>query len=324
MKLDLLVCVACLLFVWTVSYFIPYKNDERDYSSVQMANFIPTQRDLYPTTTFYAHGDVPYTRIQSRMLRKQMLSIPDDAEFIIHVGDIRMGGKNRSCIASEYENAATLLRFSPVPVFIIIGDNDVVDCPNPRKGMELWRNEFLRFESRYWNHSLNVHSPDAFPENFSFQHKDVLFIGVNVVGEQFDDEDIEKVAQRLTDQVNWVMDVIRDYQKECISVKKIIGRVVLFYHAQPGPPTRPFFKPLRHFIGNDLNHMMPILFLNGDAHKWSYSPRFYNETSLLRVTVTGLGVEPLLKVSIASDGIYHDPTETFVLDRRLSLLDPLN
>lgn len=241
----------------------------------------------------------------------------EDIEFMIHLGDIRMAGPKRPCLRSEYENVASLLRLSPVPVFIILGDNDVHDCPDPEEGLQLWRSSFANFESTYWNHTFQVHRPLEHPENFVFQHKNVLFIGVNIVGERTNDENIEMVTQQLTEQVNWVMDVIRQYQIECIVEKKMVGRVVLFYHANPGPHTRPFFKPLRHFIGNDLNYTVPILFMNGDAHRWMYQPRFYNATSLLRVTVTGLAVDPLLKVTIPMDGTYHDPTEAFVVDRRL-------
>ena len=40
-------------------------------------------------TTFYAIGDVPYTSQQAAQLERQMRNIPDDAEFVIHLGDMR-------------------------------------------------------------------------------------------------------------------------------------------------------------------------------------------------------------------------------------------
>lgn len=283
-----------------------------------MPPFTPIERLNPPVTTFYAHGDVPYTRIQARKLKQQMLSVPDDAEFIIHVGDVRMAGPHRLCMAEEYESAAALLRLSPVPVFMLLGDNDIVDCPNRAEGQRLWRKEFSQFDRRYWNHTFSIQRPKHYPENFAFEHKDVLFIGVNIVGEHPSNATtVEEITRRLTEQVEWVMETMRTYQRKCIYTNQIVGRIVIFYHANPGPPTRPFFKPLRHFIGNDLNHTTPVLFLNGDAHRWMYQPRFYNESSLLRVTVTGLAEEPLLKVKITSDGLYHDPTLAFAMDRRL-------
>jgi hypothetical protein len=353
-NVRVLALLGSVLFIWMASYYVTTptftfstSKTNKMMSSSTGSNlndlyndFVPIPQVVSPetTVTFYAHGDVPYTRIQARKLKKQMVQMSvtttvsesmvvaveddekddvSDVEFMIHLGDIRMAGPKRPCLRSDYENVASLLRLSPVPVFIILGDNDVHDCPDPVEGLQLWRSSFANFESRYWNHTFPIHRPSHNPDNFVFQHKNVLFIGVNIVGERTNDENIEMVTQELTEQVNWVMDVIRQYQVECIVEKKMVGRVVLFYHANPGPHTRPFFKPLRHFIGNDLNNTVPILFMNGDAHRWMYQPRFYNATSLLRVTVTGLAVEPLLKVTIPMDGTYHDPTQAFRIDRRM-------
>lgn len=344
-----IVLVSCILFIWIIAYFVNDQyyipttdsNGTIDGSTLFHSlydHFIPIPQEITPetTVTFYAHGDVPYTRIQANKLKKQMIELSaydgtnvindntndNDVDFMIHVGDIRTAGEKHPCLASEYAKVASLLRLSPVPVFIILGDNDVHDCPNdPQLGLQLWRNEFSNFDTRYWNHTIPVIRPIEYPENFYFQYKHVLFIGVNIVGERTNDENIDDVTERLTDQVNWVMDIMREYQHECILQKKMIGRIVLFYHANPGPHTRPFFKPLRHFIGNDLNHTIPVLFMNGDAHKWMYQPRFYNESSLLRVTVTGLAVEPIIKVSIPMDGLYQDPTKAFIIDRRFESED---
>ena len=346
-NVRLLALLSCVVCIWMVSYYVTTttftlstaKRNKVNSLNVLYNGFVPIPQMVTSetTVTFCAHGDVPYTRIQARKLKKQMLHLSEtvssadsvvmaegqegdmeDVEFMIHLGDIRMAGPKRPCLRSDYEDVAALLRLSPVPVFIILGDNDVHDCPDPVEGLQLWRSSFANFDSTYWNHTFSVHRPLDNPENFVFQHKNVLFIGVNLIGERTNEENIEMVTKQLTEQVNWVMDVIRQYQMECLLEKKMVGRVVLFYHANPGPHTRPFFKPLRHFIGNDLNYTLPILFMNGDAHRWMYQPRFYNASSLLRVTVTGLAVEPLLKVSIPMDGTYHDPTQAFVMDRRLS------
>jgi hypothetical protein len=69
---------------------------------------------------FYAIGDVPYSPDQSITLKKQIKLIPNDAEFLIHVGDIRSGhNPSLNCLRKEYSDVATLLRTSSVPVFII-------------------------------------------------------------------------------------------------------------------------------------------------------------------------------------------------------------
>ena len=41
--------------------------------------------------TFYAMGDVPYAPGEDVLLPKQIANLPGDAEFVIHVGDIKRG-----------------------------------------------------------------------------------------------------------------------------------------------------------------------------------------------------------------------------------------
>lgn len=73
-------------------------------------------------TTFYAVGDVPYRDSEKIELAEHMLAIPDDAEFLIHVGDIRSGdNETELCKFEDYEEVRDILLRSPVPVFIIPG-----------------------------------------------------------------------------------------------------------------------------------------------------------------------------------------------------------
>lgn len=263
-------------------------------------------------TTFYAHGDVPYSRAQAKELERQMLDVPDDAEFVIHVGDIRQAGPTKKCVAREYKDVAALFQLSRAPVFVILGDNDWIDCPNQDEGLQHWNHEFVGFESKHWNHTFDIQRHVGYPSNFAFVHKGTLFIGLNMVGDR--ETDVIEMMTRFTDQSLWTMELIRSYQRSIENV----GRIVIFGHANPNPITRPFFRPLRAFIKNELQSSVPILYINGDAHRWMYQPNFYDEPSLMRITVTGLVVDPLLKVTIAADGKYLDPPDAFVIDRRLS------
>lgn len=73
-------------------------------------------------TTFYAIGDVPYRDSEMAELEEHVLALPDDAEFLIHVGDIRSGeDEDRKCRIKDYEEVRDILLQSPVPVFIIPG-----------------------------------------------------------------------------------------------------------------------------------------------------------------------------------------------------------
>lgn len=317
----LLASVPCVFLIW--SSLGPAKSTSpvalqttlSSFNSMQVsyADVVAnvTERTMTQETTFYAHGDVPYSGQHAKKLETQMLEVPADAEFVIHVGDIRRAGPAHKCVRSEYESASDLFRLSHAPVFVLIGDNDWTDCPNTEEGLQLWQDEFVGFESKYWKHSFDIQRQHKRPYNFAFTHKGILFIGVNIAGGPV--RDTEERVTRLADQAEWTIELIRSYQQS-----SDVGRVVIFGHANPTSCHRPFFKPIRAFIKDELKSGIPILYLNGDTHVWSYDPNFYNERSLLRIMVTGLAVDPLLKVSVTADGQFHMPEEVFVIDRRLS------
>lgn len=73
---------------------------------------------------FAAIGDVPYTDWESSKLKDHMDELDETAEFVIHVGDIRSAANGDECVLEEFEDVAEILLRSPVPVFIILGDND--------------------------------------------------------------------------------------------------------------------------------------------------------------------------------------------------------
>jgi hypothetical protein len=81
----------------------------------------PTTVAAELVTTFYAIGDVPYTPKEREELPGQIASLPTDAEFLVHVGDIRSAKNFDSCRRAQYEQVANMLLASRVPVFIIVG-----------------------------------------------------------------------------------------------------------------------------------------------------------------------------------------------------------
>lgn len=262
--------------------------------------------------TFYAIGDVPYTPQQAVEIEVQVKNIPSDAEFVIHVGDLRNYDEaNPLCREEEFVLAAKIFKKSPVPVFVIIGDNEWIDCSNPTEGLEFWNKHFLRFDSRHWNHTFDVVRQPGRPYNFAFVHKKTLFIGLNIVGVPV--HDAREWEVRLTEQVQWTKELIRYYS----STIGETGRVVIFGHANPGSAHYHFFGPLDEFISQELNNQIPILYLNGDKHEWSYDPSFGGQESLLRIMVTGGSSEPPLKVKVVANGKATSTPRAFVHDRRL-------
>lgn len=80
----------------------------------------PTNDD-YTITHFYAIADVPYNETETAELPGRIAAIPGDAEFLIHLGDIRSAKEGSLCTQAEYQAVALMLKASKVPVFIILG-----------------------------------------------------------------------------------------------------------------------------------------------------------------------------------------------------------
>jgi hypothetical protein len=270
----------------------------------------PTYLNEPITTIFYAHGDIPYNDSQKIVLEEQMRTVPLDAEFVIYVGDMRAAGDDKPCLIEQFTSVADWFRLSHAPVFVIQGDNDVGDCPN-EDGKHLWSDQFVGFESKYWNHTFDIKRQEGYPDNFAFVHKKTLFMGLDIIGGET--RNATEWEIRLGDEALWTMDLIRMYRSNATDV----GRVVIFGHANPGVRHATYFQTISSFIRNELTNSIPILYLNGDKHAWTYEPNFYSNESWLRIGVTGLGEEPLLKVTIEADGTFVDPEQAFVIDRML-------
>ena len=84
--------------------------------------------------TFSATGDVPYDPSEIPIFEQQIIdqNLYSPSEFFVHLGDI----KNQSdpCDESFYSDMAGWLLELAVPVFIVPGDNETVDCTDPAQG----------------------------------------------------------------------------------------------------------------------------------------------------------------------------------------------
>ncbi|WP_417387025.1 hypothetical protein [Gimesia sp.] len=245
--------------------------------------------------TFYVMGDVPYKPAEDIELPKQISELPDDAEFVVHVGDIKTG--STPCNEGVYAKVAGMLAKSTVPVFIIPGDNEWNDCANPTEAWKFWEQYFMRFDRR-WQHSFRIFRQLEREENFSFVKGNVLFIGLNLVGGRVHDP--AEWKQRHAENLDWVRSNLRRFGKE-------ISSLVIFGHAKPVKIHNDFFDP---FNAEAITFNKPILYIHGDGHTWIYD-RPFTAKNLLRVQVDQGGIAPPLKVTVTDNS-----TEPFQFDRR--------
>ena len=165
---------------------------------------------------FYAIGDLPYNTRQAHDVKLQLRRLPKDADFIIHVGDIRNPQKSDVCRQDEFtvNEVAGILKQSHAPVLLIPGDNEYNDCRNFDQACAMWLNKFAYFERKHWKNDMpvEVHHMKRRPENFFFELQQVLFIGLNIVGgEPSTDNNGEEWKTRLNMEYIWTRSTVLRY-----------------------------------------------------------------------------------------------------------------
>lgn len=263
----------------------------------------PAQADRAPKTaptaktlvTFYAMGDVPYAPKEDKILPRQIAKLPADAEFIMHVGDIKTG--KTACDEAVYIKVAAMLAASKTPLFIIPGDNEWNDCANPAQAWKYWVKHFMRFDQR-WQHRLPVFRQLEREENFAFVKGGVLFLGLNIVGGRV--HDAAEWKRRHAQCLEWTRRNIKQFGDS-------VSSVVVFGHALPVGKHRDFFGP---FVNDAKTFGKPILYLHGDGHRWMQN-RPFAAKNILRVQVDQGGIAPPVKITITDD-----PQNPFHFDRR--------
>jgi hypothetical protein len=264
-------------------------------SSATAQNQPKPDRQSHRLVTFYAMGDVPYAPEEDLRLPRQISELPKNAEFVIHVGDIKTG--MTPCDEAVYNKVFGMLSQSAAPVFIVPGDNEWNDCTNPAQAWKHWTKYFMRFDRR-WRHCLPVFRQLEREENFSFVKGNVLFVGLNIVGGRI--HDAAEWKQRHADGLNWLRSNLRRFGAD-------VSSLVIFGHAKPAENHNDFFVPFNKDAGE---FKKPILYLHGDGHRWIHDRPFVAQ-NVLRVQVDQGGIAPPLKVTITDH-----KTAPFQFDRR--------
>jgi predicted phosphodiesterase len=96
---------------------------------------------------FLVMADSPYTNKDFLLKEKELKDIPESAKFIIHLGDIKVN--NSDCTENLYKDFKELLKQSPIPVFIVPGDNDYILCKDPSQAKQFWDQYIFEFEKNW-------------------------------------------------------------------------------------------------------------------------------------------------------------------------------
>jgi predicted phosphodiesterase len=255
--------------------------------------------------TFYIMGDVPYNEREETLIVEQLQDIPSDAKFVVHVGDIMMSSRT-NCKSKYYKDRAERFLNSPVPFFLIPGDNDYLECKSPKDAWEEWHATFHEFD-QYWDHSIQVrHQPERL-ENFAFYQNGILFVAVHIVGgSMIPDQD--EWDNRLRDCADWLRTNLNVYKKN-----PKLRSVVVFGHAEIDRSIDIFMDDFVDMVDSKLPKNMPVYYIHGDGHHFKVDRPYKKKgaPNLITLMVDSGGEAPPLKVTLNKKLIPGDAARSY-------------
>ncbi len=236
---------------------------------------------------FSVMGDVPRSVSEDTLLQRQITAHNkySASEFMLHVGDIKSGGA--PCDEEVYQRVSGFLKQLSVPTFIVPGDNEWNDCPDPLAAWSLWTEYFMNFDKN-WAYDPKVERQEGAKENIAWVTQDVLMIGINLVG------------GRVHNQIEWdrMMSKAADWiDVQLKNKKESVKAAVIFAQANPKKKHQPF---MNKFLQSVKAFQKPILFLHGDGHRWLYdSP--WQVPNLVRVQIDQGRIALPLEITVNSN-----------------------
>ncbi len=229
---------------------------------------------------FFAIGDVPYSASELRVLKTFLAEeVKKEPPFVIHVGDIK--GGSEPCTDARLREIAELFRAQPVPVVYTPGDNEWTDCHrlmagryDPLERLGAVRRLFFGDPSVLRLNALRaVHPETAFPEDYYFLYRGVMFATVHAVGSHNNRNPRNPAAMaEFRERAAANRRLIRKAVAAANSAHATV--VVLMFHADPGLGRS---KPPRGFapLWEDLRAILkrfpgPVLAIHGDSHRYTF------------------------------------------------------
>ena len=251
-----------------------------------------TDTDVPQPFTFSVMGDIPYGESEIAVLDEHVAlhNGSSPSQFMVHVGDIK--SQSDPCDESVYTGVKAQLDALDVPWFMLVGDNEWNDCPDPDEAWGFW-------EANYGTPPAieGLVTQDVRPENFAFVREQVLYVGWTMPGGKVHDE--EAWAEFLDQGADWI--------ESQLAANPDAVAAVLLTHAKPAASHEPFTDRLVPMAA-DFNR--PMLLIHGDGHVWIMDIPWSDAPNLVRVQVEPGGDAVPLQVTV-------DPSAQpiWVLDR---------
>jgi hypothetical protein len=266
-----------------------------------VSGFLPIQSDeIKQDLKFSVMGCGPYDTTRRRALQQQLEREHElqSSEFIVHLGDIA-GGRTKFKESHFSEMKKLLTQGNKVPTYIVPGDNEWNDQKNHVECWSFWMKHLFKLEDNFKTPWITKRQ-EIRPENFSFVHKGVLFIGLNLPGGTVHDADEWILRQKQN--AMWVDDLLKVHGEK-------IRATVLFFQAALSEKHSVFTAAVRPSLKA---FEKPVLLVHADHHKWLCTEA-YLEANITRIQTDKIGPEaPPVQVTISKD---ENPV--FKFNRRL-------
>ena len=193
-------------------------------------------------------------------------------------------------------NARTLTNCTKICFLLLF-----VDCPNPTAAFRFWNQYLLDFETKffpepYWE--IKRQSPGN-SENFAFLHRDVLFVGINLVGGIVHDQ--EEWDARHDSNLLWIDTLATNYSGNYTTM-------VVLAHADPDIEINENFFGGFYPMVEDFEEQVVFIHRNLGVDTWNRESAFSGIPNLSVVSIEGSRWPPMW--------VQIDPaSETYTIDQ---------
>jgi hypothetical protein len=245
-----------------------------------------TANGIGSSVSFYVTSNVPYDRSDETKLIKDLANIPADAEFLVHVGNIQKASET-FCPWNRYSSVATVLKDSPVPMFMLPGAEDWTNCPNPATALHDWRDAFDEFDTNFV-HGFQVFRDRVHPEAFAMLHRGVLVLGLHIVNGPVNDQD--EWSAREVQMLTFYFGITNLHKGQ-------FRAIVILGNARPAPQQDEFFNTVFTSL-KDIQRPMAYIHANsGNGSIREYNP-YQDNQSIVGIEIEDGGKNPPLKITV--------------------------
>jgi hypothetical protein len=242
--------------------------------------------DIGAPVSFYVTSDAPYTQADAQKLSKDLSMLSNDGDFLVHLGNIQDSSVS-FCSKSRYAMAESILKTSPLPTFVLPGQEDWANCPDPEHSLKRWREHFVQFDEHF-TFPQQVYRNSDYPEIYAMLHSGVLFVGLHLVSGPMMDSG--EWSDRRKSMLNFYFGMANMHKDE-------FRAIVLMGNSRPTPQIEKFFTDLFKSLEPVGKPVAYIHANSGYGDIMEYHP-FPEQPTLFGIQVENGGDNPPLKIDV--------------------------